>query len=235
MYIAADKLTIGYDFPLLSNLSFEVRRGETVALVGKSGCGKTTLLKTLAGIVPKISGDVTVLGFDPSDHPNRGRIGYIPQNLGLIGNASVLMNVLMGCATKLGTWKSVIGTFPEELVKDARGALKTVGLEGNENVKPAVLSGGEQRRVAIARALVQSPDILLADEILADLDHNTCETVLKVLKKMQEKTGMAILLVEHNLNMACDVSARILGLSNGTITKTFTKGQTEKLREVLYG
>ena len=215
-------LCVGYDGEaVLEDLSFTVHHRETVALVGRSGCGKTTILKTLGGILAPLAGDAAVLGSKPPDPPPAGTLGYIPQGLGLVPHESALRNVLHGCLSDLGRLRSLLGRFPEEAENEALEALDRVGLSGKEHNRVKELSGGQQRRVAIARAFVQEPDLLLADEILSELDRETAQSIIHHLEILQAETGMAVVIVEHNVEIAHEISDTVLTLGErGIETRT---------------
>lgn len=234
--IVCRDLTIGYrqDHALLEDVNLTVEAGRTVALVGESGCGKTTLLRTLAGLVPALGGTGHVLGVELPGPLPRGRLGYVPQSLGLVRNATVLRNVLLGTAGHIGPMRTLAGNFPRHQVARARDALRQVGLERYANERPARLSGGERRRVAIARALAQRPAALLADEILSELDVSTAATVIAALRVLQRETNMAVLLVEHDLDVAWEVADEVLVLQGGRIARSLTTGEgtSEALREL---
>ncbi len=236
--IACLDLSIGYhaQAPLLTGLTFELSPGETVAIVGESGCGKTTLLKTLAGLHPPLAGQASVLGHTGTSRPP-GSLGYIPQDLGLVENATVLRNVLLGTLPRVSTLASLVGRFPQEANEDARWALETVGLAGYEQATTRKLSGGERRRVAIARTLAQRPRALLADEILSELDVTTASTVIDSLAHVQAETGLAVLMVEHNLDVAWEVADEVLCLQDGRIAQRIptATGTRSDLREAFRG
>ncbi|WP_049891873.1 phosphonate ABC transporter ATP-binding protein [Natronococcus amylolyticus] len=211
-------LSVGYnEDPVLENLSFTVGNGSTVALVGRSGCGKTTLLKTLAGILDPLDGEATVLSTSLPQSPSPGELGYIPQSLGLVMHETVLTNVLHGRLSDLGRMRSLLGRFPADAKTDAREALERVGLDGYEQSRVKELSGGQRRRVAIARAFVQEPRVLLADEMLSELDGETAQSIVDCLITLQQETGMSVVIVEHNLEMAKDISDTVLRLGAGGI------------------
>ncbi|MDG5760548.1 ATP-binding cassette domain-containing protein [Natronococcus sp. A-GB1] len=209
---------MGYDEkPVLEDLSFTVERGSTVALVGRSGCGKTTLLKTLAGILDPLDGEATVLDTSLPDSTPPGELGYIPQTLGLVMHEPVLTNVLHGRLSDLGKVRSLLGRFPADAKTDARDAIERVGLDGYEQSRVKELSGGQRRRVAIARAFVQEPRVLLADEMLSELDGETARSVVDCLVSLQRKTGMSVVVVEHDLDVATDISDTVLRVGSGGI------------------
>ncbi len=207
------ELAVGYNGEaVLETLSFTVPEGETVSLVGRSGCGKTTLLKTLAGILPPLAGEATVLGSRLPAAPPAGTLGYIPQGHGLVPHESALTNVLHGRLSDLGILRSLLGRYPKDAVREARAAIEQVGLAGKEHSRVKELSGGQQRRVAIARAFVQEPDLLLADEMFSELDRETAQSIIRCLDSLQAETGMAVVIVEHNLEIAHEISDTVLAL-----------------------
>lgn len=202
---------VGYgDAPVLEGLSFTVERGDTVAVVGRSGCGKTTILRTLAGILHPLQGEATVLGSRLPTMPPPGTVGYIPQSLGLVMHATVRRNVLHGTLTDLTTIRSLLGRFPADAISAADAAIEAVGLAGRENSRVSTLSGGQRRRVAIARALVQSPRLLLADEILSELDGETAAEIITCIRQLQSADEMTVVLVEHDLELANELADHLL-------------------------
>ncbi len=136
-------------------------------------------------------------------------------------NLSVRENVLLGGLTALGPWRSLLGRFTGDEVRAADIALAEVGLPGRGAERVTELSGGERRRVAIARAIIQRPQLLVADEFLAELDPITSAAIVTVLQRMREATGMTILCVEHDLHAAAAAADRVVVLASG-----------RKLREV---
>ncbi len=216
--VRCEELTVGYHGePVLEGVSFTVETGATLALVGRSGCGKTTLLKTLAGILDPLDGEATIHGTRVPHSPPGGELGYIPQSLGLVMHETVLTNVLHGRLSDLGAIRSLLGRFPTDAKTDARDAIERVGLGGYEQRRVKELSGGQRRRVAIARAFVQEPRVLLADEMLSELDSETAHSIVDCLATLQAETDMAAVIVEHNLTVANDISDTVLRLGTGGI------------------
>ena len=216
--IRCTDLTVGYDGePVLESLSFTVEENATLALVGRSGSGKTTLVKSLAGVLDPIDGEATVLGTELPRSPPSGSLGYIPQDLGLVSHGTVLRNVLCGTLSGLGPIRSLLGRFPPQAEDAAREAIESVGLAGMDDRRVFTLSGGQQRRVAIARALVQKPRVLLADEILSDLDSETAESIVTCIESLQAESGMSVVIVEHDLAVAREISDRILHVEDGGV------------------
>lgn len=216
--IRCQDLAVGYNgTPVLEGLRFEVQPGDTVAIVGRSGCGKTTVLKTLAGILEPLGGEATVLGSRLPALPPAGELGYIPQSLGLVDHETALRNVLHGTLSGMGALRSLLGVFPSDTKREARKALQEVGLEGLEDKRVKQLSGGQKRRVAIARAIVQRPSVLLADEILSELDVETAQSVIDSLRVLQRDGDMTVLIVEHDLDVAWEISDTLIRLDSGGI------------------
>lgn len=211
--------------PVLRGVSLRVAEGERRAIIGPSGSGKSTLLKLLKGLVPTQRGEVSTLGVAVGRNGGWGkrrlnrrlgaRVGYIPQNLGLVGSATVLENALMGALHRTGEIRSWLGLFPEAELHTAWEALDTLGIGHLADRRAHEISGGERRRLAIARALVQRPQLLLADEFLSELDEVTAEQVLAALRVAQERWGMTVVVVEHDLRFACSFCERVTVLCEG--------------------
>lgn len=212
--VHAHGVTLGYASRpnVVHDLDLELGEGETVAIVGPSGGGKTTILKAVAGLLAPTTGRLSVLGWDHPKRPPRGHVGYVPQRLGLVGHATATSNALLGNLPRTGTWRSLIGIPTREGQQAAAQALERVGLGEHAHERVGELSGGQQRRVALARALVQRPRLLVADEILGELDPQTARTVVAAVKDLQRETRMSVLLVEHDLDTALDIADRVLVL-----------------------
>jgi phosphonate transport system ATP-binding protein len=217
--LVVEGLTAGYQRgrAVLHDVSFTVPQGAWWAVVGPSGCGKTTLLRAVLGVLTPTTGSVR----RPSINGARDALGYIPQQLGLVRNLSVLENVLLGGLGRMGPWRSLLGRFTAAEVAAAEVALAEVGLGGRGADRTTELSGGERRRVAIARAIIQRPRLLIADEFLAELDPITSAAIVTVLQRLREATGMTILCVEHDLHAAAAAADRVVVMASG-----------RKLREV---
>ncbi len=209
----------GSQAPALREVSLRVAEGERRGIVGPSGSGKSTLLKLLGGIVPPMRGEVTTLGVRVTERRAgrrlRARIGYIPQNLGLVSSASVLQNALLGALHRVGELRSWLGIFPAAEYQSAWEALEAVGIAHLAERRAHQLSGGERRRLAVARTLVQRPELLLADEFLSELDDATAEQVLGALETAHRELGMTVIIVEHDLRVACSFCDVVTVLRDG--------------------
>ncbi len=217
--LTLSQVSIGFpgELPLLTGIDFEAYAGEVIGLVGVSGIGKTTFLRTLAGQVPLMAGDVEIFGFDDIRSAPRGSIGYIPQRLGLVHHQTVGYNVLMGALPRANRWQTLLALPSSEMRQATRAAVAAVDLEDKILEPISQLSGGQQRRVAVARSLVQSPRLLLADECLGELDITTSEVVAEQLIHLAHEQGTCVILVDHSpvrLKVLCD---RVFELRQGTI------------------
>jgi phosphonate transport system ATP-binding protein len=206
--------------PAVRGLDLEIARGQCVALVGRSGSGKTTLLKAVAGLVPISGGSASILGRPPGAAQNRGNVGYVPQQLGLVRSRSALDNALMGALPRTRTLPSLLGTYAPSDMEAAHEALSAVGLTAKEDERVGWMSGGQRQRVAIARTLVQRPTLLLADEFLSSLDVATANEVLSLVATMR-RSGVTILMAMHDLDLVLSFADRVVVLAGGKATGDF--------------
>tara|TARA_A200000113_G_C8830357_1_gene343520 strand:+ start:484 stop:1299 length:816 start_codon:yes stop_codon:yes gene_type:complete len=221
--VSLRNLVIGYSSkdPLAEIPSLDIFPGEIVAIAGPSGIGKTTLLRTIAGIVRPISGDVRVCGFTSPSLPKRGQVGYIPQRLGLVRHATVMHNVLLGSNA---SHSPRLGIFSSRKAKnEAKSAIISMGLEEKINEPVRRLSGGQQRRVATARTLAQSPSLIMADEFLSELDEETMKVVLNKVTEFVRKSKSSLLFVEHDISRAKSVADRLLVIDDGRVNPFITE------------
>ena len=196
--LVLENLSIGYNAVLASEISARINAGEVIAVLGPSGVGKTTLVRTIAGLIEPIGGRVE-LHVD-----KRGGLGYIPQKLGLVRHASVYHNVNLGARASL----PVLQGDSEERKKRVSSALIALGIEEKTTEPVRRLSGGQLRRVATARALAQRPNLLLADEFLSELDHNTVDVVIAAVKEMLD-AGTSMVMVEHHEENVALLATRV--------------------------
>jgi putative ABC transport system ATP-binding protein len=183
----------------LAGVTFNIRKGEFVAIMGPSGSGKSTLLSLMAGLDTPTSGDVVLAGqslFDMSEDDRaawRGQqLGFVFQNFQLMGHLTALENVML--PLELAGLK--------DAAKRAKDILNQVGLAARLNHFPKVLSGGEQQRVALARAFVVEPKLLLADEPTGSLDAQTGESIMNLMLALNQARGTTLILVTHDQKLA---------------------------------
>lgn len=230
----------------LSDISFVVRTGERIALLGASGSGKSTLLRSLCGLetLDKSSGDLQVLGRSLQSggvlaadiRDQRRRVGIIFQQFNLVGRLPVVTNVLTGLAAELPLWRACLGRFSLNEQTRALEALDSIGLGEQAFQRASTLSGGQQQRAAIARTLVQGAQLLLADEPVASLDPESTRRVMELLLNLNRERGMTLIMSLHHVELARRYCTRVLALRDGRLifdgpTQSLTPGF---LRE-LYG
>lgn len=199
----------------LKGINLEFRESEFVAILGHSGCGKTTLLNIIGGLDQYSSGDLIINGkstknFTDADWDSyrNHSIGFVFQSYNLIPHQTVLSNVELAL--------TLSGVAPAERRAKAIDALTKVGLGDQINKKPNQMSGGQMQRVAIARALVNDPDILLADEPTGALDSDTSVQIMDILREISK--DKLIIMVTHNPELATSYASRIIRLKDGLIT-----------------
>jgi ABC-type polar amino acid transport system ATPase subunit len=205
---------------VLRGIDAEVRRGETIAIVGPSGGGKSTFLRCLNGLTPFDAGSVEVAGFrlaphvrraDPTLRPLRARVGMVFQNFHLFPHLTALENVCLAPV-------HVRGEARDAAEARALGLLDRVGLADRAAARPAALSGGQQQRVAIARALAMGPEVLLLDEPTSALDPQMRGEVLAVLRDLS-LGGLTMLVVTHEMAFARAVASRIWVFDEGRLVE----------------
>jgi 2-aminoethylphosphonate transport system ATP-binding protein len=218
--VQIENLTVRFaERTVLDNLSLSIKRGELLTVLGRSGCGKTTLLRFIAGFVEAHSGRLSIAGRDLSaTPPHRRNLGLLFQSYALFPHLSVFENVAFGLrARRIGG---------NEVSRRVAAALKLVQLGDAGHLLPAALSGGMQQRVALARALVIEPDVLLLDEPLSALDANLRASVRSELKALHERLpDLTIVCVTHDQDDALVLSDRTLLMREGRIAQLGTPQQ----------
>ena len=204
----------------LEGINMSIDRGTNYAIVGQSGSGKSTLLKLMNGMMIPSKGTIKIDYITPNMNDKKFKklmhtIGYIPQNLGLVKNSTVLENILIGALPRLGKIQSFLKKFPENEIAEAKKIISQVGLSGKEERKAYMLSGGEKRRVAIARALMQHPTILLADEIVSELDHVTAREIMDLIADAQKTMNLTAIMVHHDMQLALEYANRVAVIKEG--------------------
>lgn len=226
MSIIAENLSVTFDQGksfALDKVNLKIDQGEFVAVIGLSGAGKSTFLRSINAMVKPSSGKIRVLDNEVSELKSsrlafhRRQIGFIFQQFNLIKSISVLKNVLVGRIAYSPLWRSLTGLYSAEDRQLASDTLRSVGLFNRDTDKARNLSGGQQQRVAIARALVQQPKILLADEPMASLDPKLSEVVIETLEKVNREKGITVLVNIHVLEYAKKYAKRIIAFRKGQL------------------
>jgi len=214
---------------VLEGVSAEVGKGETIAIVGPSGGGKSTLLRCLNYLETFESGSVEIAGFTLEANMGRSsaereilralrtKVGMVFQQFNLFPHLTVLENVTLAP-------RIVVGRSFDDTAKHARELLAKVGLADRAGSYPHELSGGQQQRVAIARALAQKPEVMLFDEPTSALDPEMRDDVMEVMQGLA-KDGMTMLVVTHEMHFAHDVATRVWVIDKGTIAEDGTPAQ----------
>jgi putative ABC transport system ATP-binding protein len=204
------------DFQALKGVSFNIKDGEFVAIMGPSGSGKSTLMHILGGLDNPTSGtyfldnkDVSKLSDDELADIRKDKIGFVFQSFNLLPRTTVLRNVMLPLIYE--------GVEPKEREERAKKALILAGLdEGHFQNLSNQLSGGQIQRVAIARALVNDPSLILADEPTGNLDSKTSEIVLETFQKLNKELGRTIILITHDSEIA-EHADRIIHIKDGMV------------------
>ena len=205
----------------LKGVSFDVKQGEFLVIIGLSGSGKSTMLRCLNHLVEPSGGTIKFQGEDVTHLKGRdvqrirNQIGMIFQHFNLIPRHTVLGNVLSGALARTSTWKSLLGLFAEEDKEMGLKYLDLVGIREKAHIRADQLSGGQQQRVAIARALNQHPKVLLADEPVASLDPATCHVVMDYLQKVNRELGITVICNLHFLSLVRKYATRVIALKHG--------------------
>lgn len=205
----------GQALTVLSNFDFDVEEGDFVALMGPSGSGKSTILNLAGGLDYPDAGRIVVAGTDITALPKRAlpdwrarHIGFVFQAFNLVPVLSALENVMLPLLlTPLGR---------AERRRQAEFALEVVGLSDRKHHRPKQLSGGQEQRVAIARAIATDPDLIVADEPTGDLDRDTANAVMELLRRLNVELGKTIVMVTHD-QVAASVTKRQLHLDKGRV------------------
>jgi cell division transport system ATP-binding protein len=200
---------------VLSNVNLEVKRGDFIYLIGKTGAGKSSLLKTLYGDLALLEGEGSIVDYDlrqlkEKDIPYlRRKLGVVFQDFKLLPDRNIYDNLLF--VLKATGWKE-----KAEMNLKIEEVLDKVGMKMQAHKMPHQISGGEQQRVAIARALLNNPELILADEPTGNLDPQTSVEIMNVLKNINEN-GKTILMATHDYALIMKFPTKTLKLEDGTI------------------
>jgi polar amino acid transport system ATP-binding protein len=221
---------------VLKGISFDVKKGEVVCIIGPSGSGKSTLIRCINGLTSIQKGSITVEGQEVNDPKLdklslRKKVGIVFQQYNLFPHKTALENVMMAPVRVLREPKA-------QVEQRARALIHKVRLTGKEDVYPGQLSGGQQQRVAIARSLAMRPDLMLFDEVTAALDPETVKEVLLTIKELAAD-GMTCILVTHEMGFAREIADHIYFTDHGVIVEHgppaqfFTKANDPRTRQFL--
>jgi phosphonate transport system ATP-binding protein len=206
----------------LKNVSFEVKDGEFLVIIGLSGSGKSTLLRCINRLIEPTEGKITwderdITAASPKELLKiRRNIGMVFQQFNLVKRSSVMTNVLSGRLGYANPWLSVLGIWSSADRERAVKALERVGIGDKASSRADALSGGQQQRVGIARALMQEPRIVLADEPVASLDPVLSHSILQYLEQLN-KDGITILCSLHFLDLVHRYATRVIALKDGVL------------------
>lgn len=207
----------------LQSASLKVHPGELAVILGANGCGKSTMLRIIAGIQKPSAGDVRIAGQDITQLNGRPlaqarmALGMVFQQAHLVKRRSVLANVLTGTLGRHRCLYTALGGLPGRELPHAMACLEQVGLSAFAPQRASTLSGGQAQRAAIARALAQRPQVLLADEPVASLDPEAAEDVMRLLRRLASEQNIGVLCVLHQPDLARRYADKILGLRQGMI------------------
>jgi phosphonate transport system ATP-binding protein len=204
----------------LKNVSFDVKDGEFLVVIGLSGSGKSTLLRCINRLIDPTEGKIywdntDITAASPSELKNiRRKIGMVFQQFNLVKRSSVMTNVLSGRLGYVNPWLSLVGIWPDAEKKKAIKSLERVGIADKAHNRADALSGGQQQRVGIARALMQDPQLILADEPVASLDPVLSHSILQYLEQLN-KEGITVICSLHFLDLVHRYATRVVALKDG--------------------
>jgi phosphonate transport system ATP-binding protein len=207
----------------LDDVSFEVDKGEFLAVIGLSGSGKSTLLRCINRLIEPTEGTITWDGVDITNASQeelrriRRRIGMVFQHFNLVERSKVITNVLAGRLGYLNPALSVVNRFPKADLDKAHAQLARVGLEEKAGARADELSGGQQQRVGVARAMMQDPEIMLADEPVASLDPVLAHSIMQYLELINKEDGVMVLCSLHFLDLVHQYADRVIALNEGRL------------------
>jgi len=230
----------------LDGVSFDVRRGEMIALIGPSGSGKSTLLRSISGLNVIDVGEGRIEAFGQvvqargrvtdAVRQARIRIGFIFQQFNLVGRLTLFSNAALGSLGRIPFWRGLIGRWPAETKAAAMQALARVGVAEYAGQRAATLSGGQQQRGAIARALVQKAKIILADEPVASLDPVSARRVMDILRDLNRTDGLTVITTLHQVDYALRYCDRVVALKEGKVAYDGAASGLDRARLIdIYG
>ena len=212
--------------PVVCNFYLNISEGERIVILGHSGCGKTTVLRLLAGFITpdegniEIDGQIVAAKGQNLKEPEQRNLGMVFQDLALWPHLTVKGNLEFGLKAQ--------DVPPKQRKQKVVEMLKLVHMESHIHSKPSQLSGGQQQRVALARALILQPKALIMDEPLSSLDEELSMKIRKEILRLQKEIGFTLLYVTHNRQEACHIGTRIVVMNQGQIEQV---GTVEQIKE----
>jgi phosphonate transport system ATP-binding protein len=209
--------------PVLKDISFEVRGRSSVAIIGPSGTGKSTLIRCVNKLIPPTGGKIYVSGEEITPLSGRDlrrarrKIGMVFQEFNLVERLSVMENVLSGRLGYVPTWRAWLRKYPDGDITRAFTLLESMGLLEFARQRADSLSGGQRQRVGIARAIMQEPHVLLADEPTSSLDPKTSVEIMELLVALSNEHDIPLLINIHDVELAKRFTDRVIGLSKGEV------------------
>ena len=218
----------------LKNVSFDIKRGEFVVVIGPSGSGKSTLLRSLNRLVDITDGEIEVDGQSLTKASGRKlravrrRVAMVFQHANLVDRLTVLQNVLHGRIGHMSTLAGMFGRYKEADKRTAVDLLGEIELSEQMYNRASELSGGQKQRVGIARAIIQDPAVLLCDEPIASLDPSVSRVIMDMIYKMTADRGITTIVNLHQIDVAMKYATRIIGLHKGELVFDGTPAQLDK-------
>src|SRR5947207_12346751 len=214
------------DRAVINDISFNVRRGETLVIMGGSGCGKSTLLRHIIGSMKPTSGSVKIFG-EEITAMNEREIEAVRKPFGILFQSGALLASLTVGENVALPLEQHSGKAPDEIEEVVEEKLKLVGLSGFENLKPAEISGGMKKRVGLARALALDPELLFGDEPTSSLDPIMTAVVDQLTQKLTHGEHMTAVVVTHDMTSAFRIASRMIMLGHGSIV---AQGTPDEIR-----
>ncbi|RNF39861.1 phosphonate ABC transporter ATP-binding protein [Planococcus salinus] len=238
--IQVENLTVHYPdtkVEALTNISLSLNKGDFVCVLGKSGAGKSTFIRTINGLQKPTGGEIYFDGQpisllkEEQLRKVRRQTGMIFQHFSLVPRLTVMQNVLTGMFGYRSSFKNLIGWFTKEELDLAKRVISEVGLSDMATRKVERLSGGQKQRVGIARALAQQPKVLLGDEPVASLDPGTSNRIFTLLTEMHNRLDLLTIINVHDIELAKRYATRIVALKDG---KLIFDGAPEDFKDAEY-
>ena len=208
----------------VDDVSFDVKNKEIITIIGRSGAGKSTIMRCVNGLIGSDGGQINFDGIDIKNkmptktlREARCKIGFVFQHYNLVYRLTVFQNVMHGRLGHMSTLDATLGRYTEKDKEKAFEILHSLGLEDQIYKRAGDLSGGQKQRVGIARALMQEPSLLMCDEPIASLDPVTSRVIMDIIVDQAKQRGIACLINLHQVDVAKEYSTRIIGMKDGKL------------------